>query len=165
MFNIEALPYLTIPIVYSACPHLIGHSLRLYFSWHNCLSLSHPFVIKLFPDVEIFKVFGDNITSIKLRMPSGETPRYHVIIYFSRPNICIHSLEVAKISKPAPSDLFRDTNYTELSVEFLSSNMLFKTDTTDPVNHTIVSRCKMTYCFARCCPCFATSQQTLRNKS
>ena len=55
-------------------------------------------------------------------MPSGDNPRYHIIIYSSWPNICIHSLEVAKVSKPAPLDLFRDINYMELFMEFLSSN-------------------------------------------
>ena len=68
-----------------------------------------------FPDVDIFEVFCDKI--------------------------CIRSLEVAKVSMSAPVDLFRDTNYTELFVEFLSSNTLLKLDTTDPANHTIVSRC------------------------
>ena len=118
-----------------------GTLLQLYFSWHSCPSLLHPFVSKLFPDVEIFEVFCDNITLKKLWMPSGETPRYHIIIYSFFPNICIHSLEVAKVSKPAPSDLVSDTNYIEFFMEFLSFNTLFKSDTTDPANHTIASRC------------------------
>ena len=96
---------------------------------------------KLFPYVEIFEVFCDNITPTKLRAPSGEDPRYHVIFYSSWPNICIHSLVVAEVSKLALSDLFGDTNYTKLFVEFLSSTTLFKSDTIDPVNHTTVSRC------------------------
>ena len=98
------------------------------------------FVSKFFPDVEIFEVFCNNITPMKLWMPSGVNPSYHIIIYSSLPNIFIHSLEVAKVSKPAASDLFSDTNYTKLFVEFLSSNTLFKSDTRDPANYTIVSR-------------------------
>ena len=70
---------------------------------------------QVLPDVEIFEVFCDNI--------------------------CILSLEVAKVSKSMPSDFFRDTNYTELFVEFLSSNMLFTLASTDPENHTLVSIC------------------------
>ena len=70
-----------------------------------------------------------------------KNPRYNVIIYSSWPNILIHSPEVAKISKPAPLDFFSDTNYTELFVELMSSNTLFKSDTTNLVKHTIVSRC------------------------
>ena len=117
------------------------HSLQLYFSWHNCPSPSYSFVNKLFPDVEIFEVFCYNITPTKLRTPSGKNPRYYVIIYSSWSNILIHSPEVAKMSKAAPSDFFSETNYVKLFVEFLSSNTSFKSDTTDPVNHTIVSRC------------------------
>ena len=96
---------------------------------------------KFFPDVAIFEVFSDNITPTKLRTSFGENIRYHVIIYSSWPNICIHSLKVTKVSKPAPSDLFRSTTYTKLFVKFLSSNTLFKSDTTDPANQNIVSRC------------------------
>ena len=118
-----------------------SHSFPLYFSWHNCPSSFYSFVSKFFPDDEIFEVFCNNITTTKLRTPSGENPRYHLIINSFRQNIFIHFLEVAKESKPEPSDLFSDTNYTELFVEFLSSNTLFKSDTIDPVNHTIVSRC------------------------
>ena len=81
------------------------------------------------------------ITPTKLRTPSGKNPRYYVIIYSSWPNILIHSPEVAKMSKAAPSDFFSDANYVKLFVEFLSSNTSFKSDTTDPANHTIVSRC------------------------
>ena len=67
----------------------------MYFSWHNCPSPFYSIVSKLFPDVEIFEVLCDKITPTKLRTASGENPRYHVI--------CVHSLEVAKVSKPAPS--------------------------------------------------------------
>ena len=72
-----------------------SHSLQLCFSWHNCPSPFYSIVSKLFPDVEIFEVLCDKITPTKLRTASGENLRYHVI--------CIHSLEVAKVSKPAPS--------------------------------------------------------------
>ena len=73
-----------------------SHSLQLYFSWHNC---SSPFYsCQPVLHVVIFEVFYDNIIPTKLQTPSGETRRYHVIIYSSYPNICIHSLEVAKLS-------------------------------------------------------------------
>ena len=39
--------------------------------------------------------------------PSGENPRYHVIIYSSWSNIFTHSLEVAKVFKLVSSDLVR----------------------------------------------------------
>ena len=91
-------------------------------SWHNCPFPFYPFMSKFFRDVEIFEVFCDDITPIKLRMPSGENTRYQITIYSSWLNICIHSLELGKISKPAPSDLFRDTNYTELFVELFKSD-------------------------------------------
>ena len=74
-------------------------------------------------------------------MSSEETLRYHLIIYSFWPNIYIHSLEVTKVCKPALLDLFMVTNYTKLFEEFLSSNMLFKSDTKDAVNYTTVSRC------------------------
>ena len=76
----------------------------VYFFWHNCPLPFYPFVSKFFPDDEIFKFFCDIITPTKMRTLSGETPMYHVI-YSSWPNICIRSLEVAKVSKPAPSDI------------------------------------------------------------
>ena len=118
-----------------------SHSLKLYFSSHNCPSPFYPFISKFIPDVEIFEVFCDNITPTKLQMHSGENPRYHIIIYSSWPNIFIYSLEMTKVSEPTPSDLFSDTNHTKLFMEFLSSNMLRKLDTIDTANHTIVSRC------------------------
>ena len=80
---------------------------------------------------------------MKLWVPSGENPRYNVIIYSSWPNIFIHSLEVAKVSEPVLSDLFSDTKYTKLFMEFLSSNTLVKLDITDPANHTIVNNILM----------------------
>ena len=52
-----------------------------------------------------------------------------------------HSPEVTKTFKPTPLDFFGDTNYTELFMEFLGTNTLFQSDTTDLANHTIVSRC------------------------
>ena len=84
------------------------------------------------------------ITSLQqsCECPLGENPRYHIIICFSWPNFCIHSLEVTKVAKPVPSDLFRDIKYAnKLFVEFLGFNTLFKSDTTDPANHSIVGRC------------------------
>ena len=81
-----------------------------YFSWHSCPSPFYPFASTFFPDVEIFEVFYANIT------------------YSSWPNISIHSPEVTKVSKPAPSDLYSDTSYTKLFVELLSSNTLLKLD-------------------------------------
>ena len=47
---------------------------------------------------------------------------------------------MTEVSKPTPSDLFRDTNYTELFMMFSSPSMLFKSVTTDPANNNIVSR-------------------------
>ena len=98
-FMLLVLPsdILTSPIVYSASTCDGSHSLQLHFSWYNCPLLFYPFVSKFFPDVEIFEVFCDNITPMKLQTSSLENPRYHVIIYSSWPNICIHSLEVAKV--------------------------------------------------------------------
>ena len=134
------LPYLTHCLQY--LPTSDGqHSLQLYFSQHNCPLPPCPFVGNFFSDVEIFEVFCKSITPTKLRTPSGKIPSYCVIIYSSWPNIVNHSPEVAKIPKPAPSDFFSDTNYTKLFVEFLGSNTLFKSDATDPANHTIFSRC------------------------
>ena len=131
------IPYLTLP-----------HSSFMDCTLFKCIFLGiigpspfYLFVSKFFPDVEIFEVFCDMITLTELRTPSGENPRYPVIIYSSWPNIFIHSLEVAKVSDTALLDPLRDTNYTELFVEFLSSNTLLKSDTTDPANHTIVRRC------------------------
>ena len=57
-------------------------------------------------------------------MPNGKNPRYYIIIYSSRPNIFIHSPEVAKISTSAQSDFFSNIDYTKLFVEFFSSNTL-----------------------------------------
>ena len=44
-----------------------SHSLQLYFSWHKCPSPLYPFISNFFPDVEIFEVFCDKITPVKLR--------------------------------------------------------------------------------------------------
>lgn len=107
------------------------------------------------------------IPPMKLQITSGETPRYYVIIYFSWPKICFHSLEVVfkhlSLFKPITSDLSRNTYHTKLFVEILSSNTVFKSETTDPANHTIASRCYTAHCFARCCPWFTNVQQALSN--
>ena len=131
------VPYILLYLIHLC----LSTSPQLYFSWHNCPPPFYFFVSKFFPNVEIFEVFCSNISLTKLWMPSGKILRYHIIINSSWPNICIHSLEVAKVFKSAPSYLFRDTNYTKLFIEFLSSNTLFKSGTTYPVNHTFVSRC------------------------
>ena len=104
----------------------------MYFCWHNCPLSPYPFVSKFFPDIEIF---SNSITPGKLWTRSGKNPRYYAIIYSSLPNIVIYSLEKAKISKPAPSGFFSATDFPELFVEFLGSNMLLKLDRSSKPYH------------------------------
>ena len=131
--KIGYIPYLTLPIVYSACPPLMSHTLC------SCIFLG--IIVLCHPTHSSAGSFLMLRSPTKLWMPSGKNSRYYVINYSSRPNILIHSPEVAKISKPAPLDFFSATNYTEIFMEFLDSDMLFKSDPTDPANHTIVSWC------------------------
>ena len=132
--KIGLIPYLTLPIVYSACPPLMSRTLC------SCIFLG--IIVLCHPTHSSAGSFLMLRSPTKLWMPSGKNSRYYYVInYSSWPNILIHSLEVAKISKPAPLDFFSATNYTEIFMEFLGSNMLFKSDPTDPANHTIVSRC------------------------
>ena len=60
-------------------------------------------------------------------MPSGENPRYYGIVYSSWPNICIHSLEGRGLLHRISSVTLIIPNF----VECLSSNTLFKLDTTE----------------------------------
>ena len=131
--KIGLIPYLTLPIVYSACPPLMSRTLC------SCIFLG--IIVLCHPTHSSAGSFLMLRSPTKLWMPSGKNSRYYVINYSYWPNILIHSLEVAKISKPAPLDFFSATNYTEIFMEFLGSDMLFKSDPTDPANHTIVSRC------------------------
>ena len=98
---------LTLPIVYSACPPQMGRTLC------NCIflgiiALRHP----TRSSASSFLMFR-SLRSFVIT-PSGKNPRYSLIIYSSQPKILIHSPELARISKPVPSDFFSDTNYTEL---------------------------------------------------
>ena len=132
---------LPLPIVYNACPLWCVAFVAVVFSLAWLPFATIPVRQQALSWCWDLWGFCNNITATKLRTPSGNNPRYYVIIYFSWRNILIHSPEVYKISKPELSDFFCDTNYTELFVEFLSFNTLFKSDTTNPANHTIVSRC------------------------
>ena len=115
----------------------------IVFSWHNCPSPPYPFVKKIFHDAETFVVFCNNTTPTKFQKSSRKNHRYNLITYSSLSNILIHSLEVAKISKPASWDFFSDTNYTEHFVEFLCSN---NSSLTPHIQQTIPSPAQVKQC-------------------
>ena len=130
--------YLTLSMVHSACPPLMGHTLW-DFIFLGIIALCHSTCSSAISFLMLRSL--RSFVIISLWMSSEETPRYHLIIYSFWPNIYIHSLEVNKVCKPVLLDLFMVTNYTKLFEEFLSSNMLFKSDTNDAANYTTVSRC------------------------
>ena len=125
------LTYLTLPIIYSTCPPLMGRTL-CSCSLLGIIALRHSTRSWASFFLMLRSLRSLVITSLQRSCGRPLNPRYHVIIYSSWPNIYIHSVEVVKVSKPAPSDLFRVTNYSELFVEFLVNNTLIRCSSRTP---------------------------------
>ena len=130
------ISYLTLPIVYIHCSPLMGRTLcnciflGIIALRHSSLSSANSFL--MLRSMRSFMIRSPNQVADALWGDSQVSPDHLLFLAkhfypFSRGGQIIYS-----------TDLFKNTNYTVLFVEFLSSNTLFRSETKILANHTIV---------------------------